>query len=86
MNAVIKKNPAKAGFFVVEFGWASVALNKSKFWRELGAVGRLCDRALAQGACAFRKDAKAPSMAAQRGPSLARDALLQAQAPIALDL
>ncbi len=50
-----------------------------------GAVGRLCDRALAQGACAFRKDAKAPSMAAQRGPSLARDALLQAQAPIALN-
>ena len=63
-----------------------------------GALGKVfvCNRAgdgsesdageqlLAQGACAFYKDAKAPSMAAQRGPSLARDALLQAQALIAL--
>jgi hypothetical protein len=40
----------------------------------------------AQGAYAFHKDAKAPSVAAQRGPSLARDALLQAYAPIALRL
>jgi len=37
-----------------------------------------------QGAYAFRKDAKAPSIEAQRGPSLARDALLQAYAPFAL--
>ncbi|MCX2193956.1 hypothetical protein LD112_17125 [Pantoea agglomerans] len=40
----------------------------------------------AQGAYAFHKDAKAPSVAAQRRPSLARDALLQAYAPIALRL
>ncbi len=46
-------------------------------------VGLLVEHGL-QGAYAFRKDAKAPSMAAQRGPSVARDALLQAYAPFAL--
>ena len=84
------KNPAQAGFFVVE-------------------LYRLDDRVPAQGACALRKDATAPSMAGsaraithlipevrplpgqrsalfKNAPGVfvpARDALLQAQAPIA---
>jgi len=53
-----------------------VALATPFFWWSGGS-------AWTQGAYAFRKDAKAPSMAAQRGPFVARDALLQAYAPFA---